>query len=133
MAVFIHVAHGDQGAILRIQRGVGMGQGIHALSVALVGQQLTQFRVAVHFKRHVGDKVRQLVAGVVALEMGAAVDVVAGVDQPVGIKHDDGVDAQLTTAAADFLVAVDGSLTEALLRAIQFRQVHGRNMRDFCS
>jgi hypothetical protein len=52
--------------------------------------------------------------------MRPAVDVVVGVDQPVGIEHHDGVHAQLAAAAADFVMPVDGCLAKALARAWQF-------------
>jgi hypothetical protein len=63
--------------------------------------------------------VRQLVAGVDALEVRRAVDVVARVDQPVRVEHHDGVHAQLAAAPADLDVAVDRVLAAALARAVQ--------------
>jgi hypothetical protein len=94
------------------------------------GQQLAQRRVARELVGHVADEVRQLVAGVQALEVRRAVDVVVGVDQPVGVEHHDGVHAQLAAAAGDLAVAVDGVLARALARAVQLAEVHRRHMRD---
>ncbi|MNO01484.1 hypothetical protein D3C81_2216290 [compost metagenome] len=62
--------------------------------------------------------------------MRSAVDVVVGVDQPVGVEHHDGVHPQFAAAAADLDVPVDGGLAEALARARQFGQVHGRDVGD---
>ena len=62
---------------------------------------------------------RQLTTGVVAFEVFAAVDVVAGVHQPVGIEYDNGIYAQLTTATADLDMTVDGRLAKAFLRTLQ--------------
>jgi hypothetical protein len=54
-------------------------------------QQLAQRRVARELEAHVADEVRQLVAGVQALEVRRAVDVVVGVDEPVRVEHHDRV------------------------------------------
>ena len=48
---------------------------------------MPECRVAVIVVRHVLDKVRQLVAGVDALELWPAIDVVFAVDLPVHVKH----------------------------------------------
>ena len=130
MLVGVHVAHGHQGAVLGRQRGGVVGQCLHAMLVADPGQELAQHRVARDFIGHVADEMRQLVAGVVALEMGRAVDVVIRVDQPVGVEHHDGVHAQLQAAAADFQMAIDGGLAGALARAGQLAQVHRRHVCD---
>ncbi|MCY1553432.1 hypothetical protein D9M68_899140 [compost metagenome] len=58
---------------------------------------------------------------------------VVGVDQPVGVEHDDGVDLQFAAAAADLDMPVDGCLAEALARARQLGQVHGRYVGDLGS
>ena len=75
----------------RGQGSVRMGPGAHARGGGGICHHLSQFGVAVVFVGHVLDEVRQLVAGVQALEVGTAVDVVVGVDQPVGVEHHDGV------------------------------------------
>ena len=62
--------------------------------------------------------------------MRRAVEVVAGVDEPVGVEHDDGVDAQRFAAARDFLVAVDGVLAGAFAGAVEFAEVHGGDVGD---
>ena len=51
-----------------------------------VGDQVAERRVTVIVIGHVANKMRQLVAGVDALEMVGTVDVVGAVNQPVGIK-----------------------------------------------
>ncbi|MCY1368514.1 hypothetical protein D9M69_554990 [compost metagenome] len=131
--VDVHVAHGHQGAVFRAQGGGIVGHGLYAEAVAFLGQQAAQFGVAGELVLHVADEVRQLVAGVQALEVRAAVDVVVGVDQPVGVEHHDGVHVQFAAAAADFYVPVDGGLAEALARAGQFGQVHGGDVGDLGS
>jgi hypothetical protein len=85
-------------------------QGFHAVVIGHLSQQMPQHWVARRFKRHVADEVRQLVAGVDALEVRPAIDVVAGIDQPVCVKHHQRVHAHGPAAAADFVVAVDGAL-----------------------
>ncbi len=108
-----------------------MGQGFDAVLVADPRQQLAQRRVAGEFERQVADEVRQFVAGVDAFEVRRAVEVVAGVDEPVGVEDDEGVHAQGFAAAGDFVVAVDGILSRALARAVELAQVHGRDVCDF--
>ncbi|MNN57246.1 hypothetical protein D3C81_1722240 [compost metagenome] len=110
-----------------------MGHGLDVEAVALCCQQLPERGVARELVFHVADEVRQFVAGVDALEMRAAEHVVVGVDQPVSVEHDNGVDAELTAASADLVVPVDGSLPKALARARQFGQVHGRYMGNLGS
>ncbi|MCY1450923.1 hypothetical protein D9M71_677640 [compost metagenome] len=110
-----------------------MGEHIHAHVIAALGENAAEFRVTGELVLHVGDEVRQLVAGVEALEVRSAVDVVTGVDQPVGVEHHDGVHAQLTASAADFAMAVDGRLAAALARAGQFGEVHRWNVSDLGS
>ena len=89
--------------------------GAHTQRHGFVGNQLTQRRVAFIVVGHVANKVRQLVAGVDALKALRAVDVVGAVHQPVGIEHNNGVDAQLPTALADFFMSVDGGLAAAVV------------------
>jgi single-stranded DNA-specific DHH superfamily exonuclease len=60
---------------------------------------------------HVADDVRQLVARVRAFEMRRTVDVVVAVDHPMHVEHDDGINAEFTATAADFVVTVDCGLT----------------------
>jgi hypothetical protein len=130
--VGVHVAHGHEGAVFGAEGGGVVGQGFDAVLVAHLGEQLAEFGVARDLERHVADEVGQLVAGVGALEAGGAVEVVAGVDEPVGVEDDDGVDTEFAAAAADFHVAVDGVLPRALSRAVEFAQVHRRDVGDLC-
>ena len=97
-----------------------------------VGDQVAELRVTVVVVGHVADKMRQLVAGIDALEMVGAVNVVSAVDQPVGIKDDEGIDAEFAAPLADFLVPVDGSLTAAVVFTRQFRKIHRRYVSGFC-
>ena len=76
-----------------------MGQGFNAHLVASPGQQMSQLGVAFGLESHIADEVRQLVAGVDTLEVRGAIDVVIGIDQPVGVKDHQRVDTGLTTAA----------------------------------
>ncbi|MNJ73838.1 hypothetical protein D3C77_706860 [compost metagenome] len=75
---------------------------------------------------------RQLVAGVKPFEMRVTVDVVGAVHQPVGIEHDNGVDAHFAAAGTDFFVTINGGLTAAVMFTGQFRQIHRGNVRDLC-
>jgi hypothetical protein len=97
--VGVHVAHGHQRAVFGVERGGVVRQRLDAVRVAGLGQQLAQRRVARELEAHVADEVRQLVAGVQALEVRRAVDVVVGVDEPVRVEHHDGVHAPRGSAA----------------------------------
>ncbi|MCY1181344.1 hypothetical protein D9M73_218430 [compost metagenome] len=108
-----------------------MGQGAHVSGIGLKADQLAQLRAAGVLEVHVLDEVRQLVAGVSALEVLATVDVVAAVDQPVDVEHHGGVGAQFAGAAADFLVSGDRRLAAAMMLAGQFGQVHRGYVADF--
>jgi len=79
-------------------------------------EQLPEPGIAREGVGQVGDEVGQLVAGVAPFEDGGAVDVVAGVDEPVRVEDDDRVDAGRAAAAADLGVAVDRVLARALAR-----------------
>ena len=98
----------------------------------LVGDKLAQLRVAVVVVGHVANKMRQFVTGVDALEMVGAVDVVGAVDQPVGVEHDDGIDAHFAAALANFFMSVDRALAAAVVFPRQLRQIHRRHVSDFC-
>ena len=67
---------------------------------------------------------RKFVAGVQALEMRRAIDVVACIDQPVRVKHDNGVHAQFATATTYLNVAFNGILAGALAWSVKLAQVH---------
>lgn len=128
--VGVHVAHGHQRAVFGRQRGRVMRQCFHALLVAHLCQNAPQLGVAREGERQVADEVRQLVAGVHALPVRRAVEVVVGVDQPVRVEHHQRVDAQFAAAAADLAVAVDGVLARAVAVARQLAQVERRHVRD---
>jgi hypothetical protein len=128
--VGVHVAHGHEGAVLGAEGGGVVGQGFDAMLVAHLRQQLAQGGVAGDLELHVADEVGQFVAGVGSLEVGRTVEVVAGVDEPVGVEHDDGVDTECAAAAADFLVAVDGVLPRSLAWSVEFAEVHRGDVGD---
>ena len=131
MPVCIHVAHGHQRAVFGRERGGSVRQCGNAHVIAGLGQQFAQGRVAVKFIRQVADEMGQLIAGVNALEMRRAVDVIARIDQPMRVEYHDGVHPQRAAAAANFDVAVDGGLAAAFLRAVELAQIHRRHVRDF--
>jgi hypothetical protein len=107
MLVGIHVAKRDQRAVLRIERGAIVGKRLHPPIVTDPREQVSQSRVARRIKMHPVDEVRELVAGVVALEMRRTVDVVIRIHQPVGIEHHQRINTRLATAPADFAMAGD--------------------------
>ena len=130
--IAVHVAHRHQGAVLQLQAGNIVRFGTHPELHRLVGDKLAQLRVAVVVVGHVANKMRQFVTGVDALKMVGTVDVVGAVDQPVGIEHDDGIDAHFTAALANFFMPVDRALTAAVVFPRQLRQIHRRHVSDFC-
>ena len=130
LLVFVHVAHRDQRAVFERQTGRVMSARMHAGGGRLLGDGMAECRVARVRERHVLDEMRQLVGGVNPLPRRRAVDVIPGIDQPVRVEDDNGVDLQLTHAAGDLFVAINGGLAAALVRAILFRQVHRRNVGD---
>ena len=132
MLIAIHVAHRHQGAVLQLQAGDIVRFGAYAKLHRLVGDKLAQLRVAVVVVGHVANKMRQFVTGVDALEMVGTVDVVGAVDQPVGVEHDNGIDAHFTAALANFFMPVDRALTAAVVFPRQLRQIHRRHVSDFC-
>jgi len=93
-----------------------------------VADQPAELRVAVELEGHVLDEMRQLVAGVAALEFRRAIDVIARIDEPMHVKHNDGVDAELTAAPPDLDVPIDGGLPAAVVLARELRQVKGGDM-----
>ena len=128
--VRVHVAQRHQRAVFGVQRGGVVRQRLHAHLVGHLGQHTAQRRVAGAFERQVGDEVRQLVAGVHALEVRRAVDVVVGVDQPVRVEHHQRVHARLAAAAPDLLVPFDRIAPRAVARPGQLAEVHRRHVRD---
>ena len=98
-----------------------------------IGDQVAERRIAWIFVGQILDEVRQLVAGIDALEQRIAVDVVTGVDQPVHIEHDHGIHIQFAAAAADDAMTFDRCLAAAVMLAGHLRQVHRRHMRDLGS
>ena len=132
MLIAVHVAHWHQGAVLQLQAGNIVCFGAYAELYGLVGDKLAQLRVAVVVVGHVANKMRQFVTGVDALKMVGAVDVIGAVDQPVGVEHDDGIDAHFTAALANFFMPVDRALAAAVVFPRQLRQIHRRHVSDFC-
>ena len=93
------------------KRGVGMGAAFHAHVVGHFAQSnVPSSGIARECIGHVSDEMRQLVAGVDALKLGCAVEVVFAVDLPMHVKHHDGVDAQCAATAADLFVPVNRGL-----------------------
>ncbi|MPN06136.1 hypothetical protein SDC9_153391 [bioreactor metagenome] len=101
---------------------------MHAGGGRRVGDRVTEGRVAFIRERHVLDEVRQFVGGIDALPRRRAVDVVAGIDQPVRVEHDAGVDAELDRTTAELALGVDGGLAAAVGRARLFGNKHRRHM-----
>ena len=118
--VVVHIAHGHQGAVLQGQAGVFVSAGVYAGLGGCCGNEPAQLRVALVGVRQVFDKVGQLVAGVHPLKARGVVDVVAGIDQPVRVEHDNGIDIQLAAASGYFFMPFDGRVATALVRPVQF-------------
>ena len=130
MLIGVHIPHGHQRAVFGLQRGGVMGQCLHTQRICFGRQQLAQRRIARKLEWHMADEMRQLVAGVQALEVRPAQHVIVGIDQPVRIKNHQRIHTQITAALTDFLEAVNRILARALARAIQLAQIDGRHMRD---
>ncbi|MNL52181.1 hypothetical protein D3C87_1753310 [compost metagenome] len=73
---------------------------------------------------------RQFVAGVDALEVLAAVDVITAVDQPVHVEHHGGIGTELAGATADFLVPGNRRFATTVVLSGHLRQVHRRYVAD---
>ena len=132
MLIAVHIAHRHQGAVLQLQARNVVRFGADPEFDRFVGDQVAERRITVVVVGHVANKMRQLVAGIDALEMVGTVDVVGAVNQPVGIKDDDGIHAQLAAPLADFFMPIDGSLAAAVVFTRQFREIHRRYVSDFC-
>ena len=78
------------------------------------------------------DEVGQFVARVYAFEMRGVVDVVTRIYQPMSVENYDSVDTQRSTAARYFFMAINRSLTTALMGAIHFRKIHRWDVSNFC-
>jgi len=121
MLVGIHVAHRHQRAIFEFQRGIAVGPGLDAHFVSDIGDQMTELRIARIFIGQILDEMRQLIAGVQALEMRSTIDVVFRIHQPMDVEHHNRVHPEFAAAAADFVMAVNCGLTATLVGAVQFR------------
>ena len=132
MLVGVHIAHRHQRAVLQLQAWNVVRFGAHAHRHGFVGNQLAQLGVAVIVVGHVANKMRQLVAGVDTLKAFRAVNVVGAVHQPVGIEHDNGVDAHLAAALADLFMPINRRLTAAKVFPRNFREVHRWHVSNFC-
>src|SRR5450830_986195 len=126
----VHIAHRHQRAVFQLQARDVVSHGADPGQIGLGRDQLAQFRAARVGVFHVLDEVRQFVAGVDTLELFAAVDVIAAVDQPVHVEHHRGIGPQFTGAAADFLVPGNRRFAAAMVLAGQFGQVHRGYVAD---
>ncbi|ABX21780.1 hypothetical protein SARI_01897 [Salmonella enterica subsp. arizonae serovar 62:z4,z23:-] len=122
--IAVHIAHRHQSAVLQLQAWDVVRFGAHAELDRFVGDKVPQLRIAVIVIGHVANKVRQFVAGIDPLEMVGTVNVVGAVHQPVGVEHNNGVDAHFATTLANLDMSINGSLTTAVIFSRQFRKIH---------
>jgi hypothetical protein len=128
--VGVHVAHRHERAVFEFEAVDLVRAGRDPALGGRLGDQPAERRVARIGVLHVADEMRQLVARIRARELRIAVHVIAGVDEPVHVRHDDRVDAERAAALADQSMAADRRFAAAVMPAGQFRQVHRRHVRD---
>ncbi|MNY23552.1 hypothetical protein D3C86_1572240 [compost metagenome] len=107
-----------------------MAAGEHVVGGGGGGDQVAQLGVADVVVGQVADEVRELGAGVQARAVAVGVEVVAGVDQPVGVGDHDGVDLEGADHLAQLAVALNGGGAAAVVRAGLFGNEHRRHVRD---
>ena len=123
------IAHRHQRAVFQFQAADFVRARTHARRVGAFGDAAAQFGIATVGVAHVLDEMRQLVAGVAALEAIVAIDVIAGVDQPVHVQHHHRVHIEFAATPADLPMPLDRRLSATLMLAGHFRQIHRRHMR----
>ena len=131
--VWVHVAHGYQGAVFKRQGRIAVGSGVNPRLITALSNNVAQGGVASVLVGHIFDEVRQFIAGVYPLKVWGVIDVVTRINQPVCVKHHNSIHAQLTTAPRNFMMPCDGGVTTSLMRPIHFRQVHRGHVGYFCS
>ncbi len=124
MPIFVHVAHGHQRAVFNAQCGVRVGAGVYACPVAGIGNDGPKLWVTIVFVGHVFYKVWQLIAGIDTFEVGCTVDVIPGINQPMGIEYNDGIHTKGPTTFRNFFVAGYCRVATALVGAVKLGNVH---------
>ena len=127
------IAHRHQRAVFQFQAADFVRARTHARRVGAFGDAAAQFGIATVGVAHVLDEMRQLVAGVAALEAIVAIDVIAGVDQPVHVQHHHRVHIEFAATPADLPMPLDRRLSATLMLAGHFRQIHRRHMRHLAA
>ena len=120
MLVVVHVSVRNQCAVFQAKTFQLMGAGIQPFFLCTLGNQFPQRWITGTLVGHVLNKVRELITGIHALEPRRTVNVVAGIDQPVHVKHHQGVGATFTRSPTDLAMTIDSGLPTALVRARQF-------------
>ncbi len=120
MLVIIHVPVRNQCAVFQAQAFHLMGAGIQPYFLCTFGNQFAQCWITGALVGHVLNKVREFIAGINPLEPRRTVDVVAGIDQPMHVKHHQRVGATLACSPTDLTMAIDSGLPTALVRTGQF-------------
>ena len=120
MLVIVHVSVRNQCAVFQAKTFQLMGAGIQPFFLCTLGNQFAQRWITGALVGHVLNKVRELITGIHALEPRRTVNVVAGIDQPVHVKHHQGVGATFTRSPTDLAMTIDSGLPTALVRARQF-------------
>ena len=95
-----------------------MGTRVYTARSGGIRDHLAKFGVALVAVGQVFDEVRQFVAGVKAFKMRCVVYVVTTVDQPVGVEHNNGINAAFPASTRHLPVPVDGVIPATLVRAV---------------
>ena len=127
--VVVHVAHGDEGPVFERQRRHFMRQRLDAIGGGFLGDEAAELDIAAIGIFEVLDEMREFVAREDALVHGIVVDVIAGVDQPMGVENDDRVSAGLACAPAELPQPLDRRGTASMGGTWPFRDQHRRHMR----
>jgi hypothetical protein len=132
MAIGIHVAHGNDGAVFEPERFDTVRQRFEARVRRLIRDCLRKRRIARHVVAQILDHLRRFMACEGAALMRIGVDVVAEIGKPVRVEHHESRHAAFPRAAAKFAQRIDGLLPRRLQRAaLGFRQYQRRHMADF--
>ncbi len=130
-AVGVHVMHRHDGAVFQPEACDPVRDDVQASLARLRRDGFGQFGVARQVVAQILDHVRGLVAGERPPMMRIGVDMVAEIGEPVRVEHDEGRDAAIPRAPAEFAQRAHGVFPRRFQRtARNLRQHQRRNVGD---